>query len=151
MTTFPFSLEIAKKDKITSISLRATPSSCTSETEKAVINAWLNKSTNIESLIDLDKISEFQKKVLLHLRTLKHNETTTYSEIAKAIGHPGAARAVGSALAKNPYLLIFPCHKAIRRDGGLGNFSCQATSREDAINLKKSLIQYEGQYNEQRT
>lgn len=143
MTTFPFTLNIQKKDKITSIALTPFPSKCDSELEKAVIKAWLNKHDDITQLIDLETLPDFQKKVLTYVRSLPLSETTTYGEIATKIGHPGAARAVGSALANNPYLLIFPCHKVIKSDGSLGNFSCKTPSRSTALKLKQALIDYE--------
>jgi len=62
----------------------------------------------------------------------------TYGEIAKKIGHPGAARAVGTALAKNPLPLIVPCHRVIRSKGELGGFSAGDT------NLKRRLLGKEG-------
>lgn len=150
MTTFPFSLEINKTDKITSITLTPTPSACNSDLEKTVIGAWQDKTQNIRDIVKLDHLPPFQLKVLQHLRTLKPTETTTYGKIAKAIGHPRAARAVGSALAKNPYPLIFPCHKVTRADGSLGNFSCKAPSIEIAVQLKQALIDFEGDTNENR-
>lgn len=151
MTTFPFTLDVQKKDTITSISLVPKPSPCNSALEQDIINAWLDKTRDVSTLVSLEHLPTFQKKVLTHLRTLKHDETTTYGAIAKAIGHPGAARAVGSALANNPFILIFPCHKVIRADGSLGNFSCQTSSRDTALALKKALIDYERHYNDTNT
>ena len=47
---------------------------------------------------------------------------TTYSEIAQAIGHPGAVRAVGTAVGRNPISWLIPCHRAVRKSGGLGGY-----------------------------
>jgi AraC family transcriptional regulator of adaptative response/methylated-DNA-[protein]-cysteine methyltransferase len=47
---------------------------------------------------------------------------TTYSEIAHAIGHPRAVRAVGTAVGRNPVSWLIPCHRAVRKSGGLGGY-----------------------------
>jgi methylated-DNA-[protein]-cysteine S-methyltransferase len=151
MMIFPFSLEVKASGKITSIKLSPKPSACASPTEQKIIEFWLKKSTNPETHVDLEALPPFQKKVLQHLRTLSHNETTTYSELAEAIGHKGAARAVGTALANNPYPLVFPCHKVLKSDGSLGNFSCNAHSQKAALKLKKQLIEFERTHYEHTT
>ena len=65
----------------------------------------------------------FQKKVWLELSKIPKGETKTYKEIAIAIGHPFAVRAVANACGKNPYPIKIPCHRVIRSDGGLGGYS----------------------------
>lgn len=50
-------------------------------------------------------------------------KTITYGELAKQIGHPNAARAVGTALSKNPFAPVVPCHRVIRSDGTPGGYS----------------------------
>ena len=57
-----------------------------------------------------------------HLRTVPYGETRTYGEIAREIGKPGAARAVGRACRANNIALLIPCHRAVRQDGGLGGY-----------------------------
>ncbi|MEM1382563.1 MAG: bifunctional helix-turn-helix domain-containing protein/methylated-DNA--[protein]-cysteine S-methyltransferase [Pseudomonadota bacterium] len=64
----------------------------------------------------------FQIKVWEALLAIPSGHVTTYSEIAKAIGHPKAMRAVGSAVGRNPISWLIPCHRAIRRDGALGGY-----------------------------
>jgi len=49
-------------------------------------------------------------------------ETRTYADVAAAAGSPGAARAVGRIMASNPWCLLIPCHRVVRRDGALGGF-----------------------------
>lgn len=69
------------------------------------------------------KPTDFQFKVYLALLKVKPGKTITYSELAKKAGFPGAARAVGTALAKNPFPIVVPCHRVIKADGSLGNYS----------------------------
>ena len=64
----------------------------------------------------------FQIKVWQQLRQIPLGETRSYSEIAAAIGQPGASRAVARACASNPAALVIPCHRIIRKDKGLGGY-----------------------------
>ncbi|HSG82322.1 MAG TPA: methylated-DNA--[protein]-cysteine S-methyltransferase [Gemmatimonadota bacterium] len=64
----------------------------------------------------------FQLRVWELLRSIPYGETCSYSEMAKLLGKPGAARAVGRACATNPVSLVIPCHRAIRADGELGGY-----------------------------
>ncbi len=64
----------------------------------------------------------FQIKVWEALLRIPEGHVTTYSEIARAIGQPRAVRAVGSAVGRNPLALLIPCHRVLRRDGGLGGY-----------------------------
>ncbi len=64
----------------------------------------------------------FQIKVWEALLRIPSGHVTTYSEIAGAIGHPKAVRAVGTAVGRNPISLFIPCHRALRKSGGLGGY-----------------------------
>lgn len=83
--------------------------------------------------------TEFQKKVWLALRRIPYGETRSYKQIAEAIGHPHAFRAVGGANGRNPIPLIIPCHRVIRSNGDLGGFG-------HGIEIKKRLIEFEKTY-----
>jgi O-6-methylguanine DNA methyltransferase len=61
----------------------------------------------------------------------------TYGWIARAIGKPGAARAVGTALAKNPFAPTIPCHRVVRSDGGSGGYSAKGGLKKKVLLLKK--------------
>ena len=64
----------------------------------------------------------FQIKVWEALLTIPSGHVTIYSEIARHIGNPRAVRAVGTAVGRNPVSWLIPCHRAMRRDGGLGGY-----------------------------
>jgi AraC family transcriptional regulator, regulatory protein of adaptative response / methylated-DNA-[protein]-cysteine methyltransferase len=64
----------------------------------------------------------FQIKVWEALMTIPSGYVTTYSEIARVIGHPTAVRAVGTAVGRNPVSWLIPCHRALRKSGGLGGY-----------------------------
>lgn len=105
----------------------------------------MNFELNYKSRSDLiDKIEKtgltrFQKDVLIYTLSIPEGETRTYSDVARAIGHPNAFRAVGSALAKNPFAPDVPCHRVIRKDGGMGNYS-----GDGGITRKIKLLKEEG-------
>lgn len=64
----------------------------------------------------------FQIKVWEALMSIPSGHVTTYSRIAQAIGHPRAVRAVGTAVGRNPVSYLIPCHRALRKSGGLGGY-----------------------------
>jgi methylated-DNA-[protein]-cysteine S-methyltransferase len=76
-----------------------------------------------ELRFDLRGLSEFERAVLRKALEIPSGEVRSYSWIAREIGHPGAVRATGSALAKNPVPLLIPCHRVVRSDGHLGKYS----------------------------
>lgn len=78
----------------------------------------------------------FQQKVWKGLLSIPAGETLSYAALARGIGHPKAARAVGNACGKNPVLFLVPCHRVVANDGGLGGFS-------SGLPLKKLLLERE--------
>ncbi|MCH1449516.1 MAG: methylated-DNA--[protein]-cysteine S-methyltransferase [Litoricolaceae bacterium] len=79
----------------------------------------------------------FQIKVWEAMRLIRPGEVLSYSELAKRAGNMRATRAVASACGRNPCVIVVPCHRIIRRDGGLGGFAW-------GIPLKRSLLIREG-------
>lgn len=73
--------------------------------------------------VDLGEAGAFERRVYAAAREIPAGETRTYGEIAQALGEPGAARAVGQALARNPIALIIPCHRVLAAGGKPGGFS----------------------------
>jgi len=70
--------------------------------------------------------ASFAGKVLRACRAVPHGQTTSYGQLAKQIGRPDAARAVATALSKNPTPLVIPCHRVTYADGRPGGFSAPA-------------------------
>lgn len=83
------------------------------------------------------KGTDFQKSVWQALLKIPYGKTSSYKEIAKNIDNPRATQAVGTAIGKNPFLIIIPCHRVIKADGSLGGF---AYGRE----IKRKLLKIEG-------
>jgi len=80
--------------------------------------------------------SPFRKKVLEAERNIPYGEIRSYGEVAKMVNNPRASRAVGSANAKNPLPLYFPCHRIISSDGSLGGYG-------GGLDVKKYLLDLE--------
>jgi len=80
--------------------------------------------------------SEFQRKVWNELAKIPYGKTISYKQLANNIGNPNASRAVGNANSKNPIPVIFPCHRVINSDGGLGGFSGGVKIKEFLLNLE---------------
>ena len=84
--------------------------------------------------------TKFQLKVWAYLRKIRPGSVKTYSQVAKAIGKPQAARAVANAIGKNPYAPKIPCHRVIRSDGKLGGYSGKGGLKTKRFLLKKEGI-----------
>jgi O-6-methylguanine DNA methyltransferase len=87
---------------------------------------------------DLRGLSEFERAVLRKALEIPRGEVRPYSWIAREIGHPEAVRAAGSALAKNPVPVLIPCHRVVRSDGHIGNYSLGGPRN------KRTLLEAEG-------
>ncbi|MFD1342677.1 methylated-DNA--[protein]-cysteine S-methyltransferase [Litorisediminicola beolgyonensis] len=91
--------------------------------DRAALSAWVDAAFGVSGEARLVLIgAPFQIKVWEALMRVPSGHVTTYSEIASAIGHPKAVRAVGTAVGRNPISLLIPCHRALRKSGGLGGY-----------------------------
>ena len=81
--------------------------------------------------------TDFQKDVWNALMRIPYGKTVSYSDVAIASGHPGAVRAVGNAVGRNPIPVIIPCHRVIRADGHIGGYAL-------GTELKIRLLKLEG-------
>jgi O-6-methylguanine DNA methyltransferase len=89
--------------------------------------------------LDLENLTPFQWAVLQTARDIPAGTVWTYGQVARAIGKPKAARAVGQALGRNPVPIVIPCHRVIASDGGFGGYSGGG-----GIASKRYLLQLEG-------
>ena len=87
--------------------------------------------------LDLSSATAFQREVWEITRLIPYGETRSYAWVAEQIRKPGAARAVGQALGRNPLPIIVPCHRVLASDSGLGGFS-------GGIEMKRYLLHLEG-------
>ena len=84
--------------------------------------------------------TKFQQRVWAYLRKIPRGSVKTYSQVAKGIGKPLAARAVANAIGKNPYAPKIPCHRVIRSNGSLGGYSGKGGVKTKRFLLKKEGI-----------
>jgi len=88
-----------------------------------VVDLMFSNSGQPNGQINLNlKGTPFQLKVWEALLKIPEGQLATYSQIADFIGHPGASRAVGTAIGSNPVAVLIPCHRVIRSDGGIGGY-----------------------------
>lgn len=109
--------------------------------DPAFLRPWVLAAFNAQSG-QADKVpvymigSALQIKVWEALMRIPSGQVTTYSEIAQSIGRPGAVRAVGTAVGRNPVSWLIPCHRAMRKSGGLGGYHW-------GLPVKRALLAWE--------
>lgn len=105
---------------------------------KKIASRYLGRPVSFDvSALDWSNLSVFARKVLKKTYGISRGRVMTYSGLAAAVGSPKAARAVGTALANNPFPIVIPCHRVIRANGALGQFG-------GGVSMKKSLLEREG-------
>jgi methylated-DNA-[protein]-cysteine S-methyltransferase len=87
--------------------------------------------------LGIEIVKGFARCVLQACGKTPRGRVTTYGELAASLGVPGGARAVGNALAGNPFPLMIPCHRVVRSDGSLGGFG-------GGLSMKRALLAMEG-------
>lgn len=90
-------------------------------------------------VLDMDRVPDFHRRVYEVARAIAPGETATYGEVAARLGEPGAARAVGQALGRNPFALVVPCHRVVAAGGRLGGFSANGGAA-----TKRRILDIEG-------
>ena len=87
--------------------------------------------------LDMGDATDFQRRVWGATRRIPRGQTMTYGQIARQAGSPGAARAVGQAMARNPWPVIVPCHRVVGHDGRLTGFG-------GGLAMKRRMLEMEG-------
>jgi methylated-DNA-[protein]-cysteine S-methyltransferase len=132
--------EVSAKDRVAKLYPDAEESSCAEIDGVArSIEAFL-AGDNVQFSLDAAMISlctAFQQSVLKAEHQIPRGWVSTYQMIAGHLGNQNKARAVGNALAHNPFPIIIPCHRAIRSDRSLGGF-------QGGLNMKRTLLIREG-------
>ncbi|WP_372658059.1 methylated-DNA--[protein]-cysteine S-methyltransferase [Hydrogenophaga sp.] len=78
-----------------------------------------------EVVLDMDRLTPFQRQVYALARAIEPGQTRTYGELAQALGDKGLARAVGQAMGHNPFAPVVPCHRVLAAGNRPGGFSAQ--------------------------
>lgn len=123
---------------ITTLYPDATEAMAPFKTIRTLLDRYLQgREVDFEVEVDISRLGAFTREVLYELRKIPRGEVKTYGWLARRVGKPGAARAVGQALKRNPIPIIIPCHRIIRDDGTMGGFSM-------GVNIKERLLALEG-------
>ncbi len=93
----------------------------------------------LDVVLDMTGVAAFERRVYELTRAIPPGQTRTYGEIARALGEPGASRAVGRALGRNPFAPIVPCHRVLAAGGGTGGFSASG-----GVATKMRMLAIEG-------
>jgi AraC family transcriptional regulator of adaptative response/methylated-DNA-[protein]-cysteine methyltransferase len=105
------------------------------ESVQKILNHLEQNEPRLDLPLDI-KATAFQRQVWEHLRAIPYGEIVSYGDVAKALGKPGAVRAVGRACATNPVALVIPCHRVVREDKTLGGYRW-------GLDRKKKLLEHE--------
>ena len=93
----------------------------------------------------LEDVPEFHRKVYEVTRAIPPGEVLTYGEVARRVGEPGAARAVGQALGHNPFAPVIPCHRVLAAGGRSGGFSAEGGALTKLRMLEIERARFGGQ------
>ena len=123
----------------TRISLPPNPPQCELERrlEAALVRYFDGERVEFGFPLTDGSATAFQRDVWDALCGIPYGETRTYGEVARAVGRPGAARAVGTACGVNPWPIVVPCHRVVASDGSLGGYSA-------GVRWKRFLLELEG-------
>jgi methylated-DNA-[protein]-cysteine S-methyltransferase len=120
---------------------RATLARATDE-----VHAYLDgEAVDFDIPLDLAGLAAWDRAVLAGVRAIPYGAVTSYGRLARLIGRPGAARAVGGAVGRNPVGILVPCHRVIAGDGSLGGYGGDwYGTREQLLAVKRWLLEREG-------
>ena len=131
---------LSAEDQVSELYPNSQPSSCAEIDDVAIAIKGLLEGEKIEFSLDVANLTlctEFQQLVLRAEHRIPRGRISTYRLIAEYLGKRNGARAVGNALANNPFPLIVPCHRAIRSDRHLGGY-------QGGVEMKRALLEKEG-------
>lgn len=87
------------------------------------------------------EMSDFSKAVLEATLEIPYGQVITYGEMARRLGNPNAARAVGSALNRNPFPILIPCHRVVGSSGALTGYAGGLESKKFLLDMEKQFVQ----------
>ncbi|MFE9672678.1 methylated-DNA--[protein]-cysteine S-methyltransferase [Streptomyces sp. NPDC006259] len=108
-----------------------------SEAIHQVGDYFAGERRDFELPLDWSLITGFNRQVLRELTTVPYGAVVGYGDLAKRVGQPGAAQAVGAAMGSNPLPVVVPCHRVVESDGGIGGFG-------GGLEAKRRLLALEG-------
>jgi len=110
-----------------------------SQAEAELSEYFAGKRQTFTVALDRSGRRGFRGEVLSHLEDVPYGETISYGELAAESGRPGAARAVGTAMATNPLPIVVPCHRVTRAGGVMGNYGGGVDTKEQLLRLEGAI------------
>ncbi len=111
------------------------------EPVQKILSHLTNKEPRLDLPLDI-RSTAFQRQVWEKLRAIPYGETVSYGAVAKALGKPGAVRAVGRACATNPVALVIPCHRVVREDESLGGYRWGLERKKKLLDRERSVVKH---------
>ena len=119
---------------------RLSPSALTERVSRMLMQYFKGEQQPFDTVtLDYTVSGEFRRRILESIRCIPFGEVRSYGEVAAAAGAPGAARAVGGAMASNPVPIIIPCHRVVAGNGRLTGYTARG-----GLFMKKLILQLEG-------
>jgi len=100
---------------------------------------FLGEDVDFQEPLDSSLGTEFQRQVWALTRAIPRGQTRTYGHLARLAGHAGSARAVGQAMARNPWPVIVPCHRVVGHDGRLTGFGGGLALKHHMLEMEAGL------------
>lgn len=113
------------------------PSELTREAAKQLLEYFRGKRTEFDLPLDFSKGSPFMREVWKQMAQIPYGKTISYGELAEKAGNKKACRACGTAVGRNPFIIVVPCHRVIKGDGSIGGFA-------PGVDKKRILMNVEG-------
>jgi len=124
-------------NKIIKVFFSAEEPSRSSELAEGLIRYVTDGAPCPEVELDLSGFDDFRRAVISVVMNIPRGRTMTYGEVAALAGHPGASRAVGNVMAKNPFVILVPCHRVVAKQG-LGGFAWGLEAKERLLEFEAS-------------
>ncbi|HEY7852477.1 MAG TPA: methylated-DNA--[protein]-cysteine S-methyltransferase [Caulobacteraceae bacterium] len=121
----------------------AAPPPAVAEAIAAITALLVNGRSDLTWIeIDMEGIDAFERQILDAARRIPPGTTRTYGELAAEVGQPGEARAVGTAMARNRFPIVVPCHRVLAAGGGFGGFSAPGglESKARLLTIERAAI-----------
>ncbi len=128
-------LRCGESPELDAIPCRKAPTPLLEDAEQQLNEYFCHLRTQFDLPL-APKGTPFQQAVWDQLDQIPYGETRTYRQIAAAVGHPGAAQAVGAACRANPLWLVLPCHRVVAADGSLSGYAYGSE-------IKQALLEWE--------
>jgi methylated-DNA-[protein]-cysteine S-methyltransferase len=106
------------------------------------VKEYLRKKRTVFNVPLAPDGTDFQRRVWLTAAKIPYGTTCSYGELAKKVGSPNAARAVGQTMRSNPIGIVIPCHRVIASDGTIGGFG--GGTDDETLNVKREMLEFEG-------